>query len=165
MLILGHSLTFASKDYIRTESLLQAKSKKQLILTGAARFNTKPKSGVAFLEENNLIYADFSPEMTKARSLATFLKGCTRIDKRLLGDFISKPDNLDILQAFIGLFDFKDVRVFSYTYLTYFSFSFQKPVAEAMRELLEAFRLPGESQQISRIAETFASTYFGAKPG
>jgi golgi-specific brefeldin A-resistance guanine nucleotide exchange factor 1 len=42
---------------------------------------------------------------------------------------------------------------------------FQKPVAEAMRELLEAFRLPGESQQISRIAETFASTYFAAEPG
>jgi hypothetical protein len=78
-------------------------------LTGAARFNAKPKSGVAFLEENNLIYQDLSSEMTKARSLATFLKGCTRIDKRLLGDFISKPDNLDILQAFIGLFDFKDV--------------------------------------------------------
>ncbi|KAF8810722.1 Sec7 domain-containing protein [Phlegmacium glaucopus] len=134
-------------DFIRTESLLQAKSKKQLILTGAARFNAKPKSGVAFLEEKNLIYADLSSEMTKARSLAKFLKGCTRIDKRLLGDFISKPDNLDILQAFIGLFDFKD-----------------KPVAEAMRELLEAFRLPGESQQISRIAETFASTYFAAEP-
>ena len=78
-------------------------------MTGEARFNAKPKSGVAFLEENNLIYADLSPEMTKARSLATFLKGCARIDKRLLGDFISKPDNLDVLQAFIGLFDFKDV--------------------------------------------------------
>lgn len=34
-----------------------------------------------------------------------------------------------------------------------------------MREMLEAFRLPGESQQISRIAETFASTYFAAGPG
>ena len=102
-------ITFSSKDFIPTESLLQAKSKKQLILTGAARFNAKPKSGVTFLEENNLIYADLSPEMSKARSLAKFLKGCTRIDKRLLGDFISKPDNLDILQAFIGLFDFKNV--------------------------------------------------------
>ena len=159
------ALTFASKDFIRTESLLQAKSKKQLILTGAARFNAKPKSGVTFLEENKLIYADLSPEMTKARSLATFLKGCTRIDKRLLGDFISKPDNLDILQTFIGLFDFKNVCVLSYIYLIQSSFYFQKPVAEAMRELLEAFRLPGESQQISRIAETFASTYFAAEPG
>ena len=111
------ALTFISKDFIRTETLLQAKSKKQLILAGASRFNAKPKSGVAFLEENNLIYADLSPEMSKARSLAKFLKGCTRIDKRLLGDFISKPDNLDILQAFIGLFDFKNVCFYSYIYL------------------------------------------------
>ena len=133
-------------------------------MTGAARFNAKPKSGVTFLEENNLIYADLSPEMSKARSLAKFLKGCTRIDKRLLGDFISKPDNLDILQAFIGLFDFKNVCFYSYIFDLIF-IHFQKPVAEAMRELLEAFRLPGESQQISRIAETFASTYFAAEPG
>jgi brefeldin A-resistance guanine nucleotide exchange factor 1 len=34
-----------------------------------------------------------------------------------------------------------------------------------MRELLEAFRLPGEAQQISRITETFASIYFASEPG
>ena len=34
-----------------------------------------------------------------------------------------------------------------------------------MRELLEAFRLPGEAQQIARITETFASTYFASGPG
>ena len=49
--------------------------------------------------------------MSKERSLAVFLKNCTRLDKRLLGDFISKPDNVDILKAFIGLFDFKDVSL------------------------------------------------------
>jgi len=41
----------------------------------------------------------------------------------------------------------------------------QKPMAEAMRELLESFRLPGEAQQIARITETFASVYFDAGPG
>lgn len=34
-----------------------------------------------------------------------------------------------------------------------------------MRELLEAFRLPGEAQQIARITEVFAETYFASKPG
>lgn len=62
-----------------------------------------------FLEENKLIYAD--PEVPRPQSLAYFLKTCTRIDKRILGDFISKPDNLDVLEAFIGLFDFKNVRL------------------------------------------------------
>lgn len=41
----------------------------------------------------------------------------------------------------------------------------QKTIADAMRDLLEAFRLPGESQQIERITETFAKCYFAAEPG
>ncbi|KAF9567638.1 Sec7-domain-containing protein [Agrocybe pediades] len=134
-------------DSLSAETLLQKKSKKQLILTGATRFNSKPKTGLAFLEENKLIYADLSPEISKPRSLAIFLKGSNRIDKRLLGDFLSRPDNTELLKEYMSLFDFKD-----------------KPIAEAIRELLEAFRLPGESQQISRIAETFAAAYFAAKP-
>ncbi|KAF5372839.1 hypothetical protein D9758_001701 [Tetrapyrgos nigripes] len=134
-------------EYPPAESLMQTKSQKKLILTGAARFNTKPKTGIAFLEENGLIYHDLSPVVSKAQSLASFLKGCSRLDKRLLGDFISRPENLEVLKAFIELFDFKD-----------------KPMGDAMRELLESFRLPGEAQQIARITETFANVYFDAKP-
>ena len=37
------------------ESILEAKSKKLLILTGAARFNKHPKGGIAFLEEYGLV--------------------------------------------------------------------------------------------------------------
>ncbi|KAF9049397.1 Sec7-domain-containing protein [Hymenopellis radicata] len=134
-------------EYPAPESLMQIKSQKKLVLSAASKFNAKPKTGLAFLEENGLIYADLSSEMSKAQSLAKFLKSCSRLDKRLLGDFISKPDNIEILRAFIGLFDFKD-----------------KPMADAMRELLEAFRLPGEAQQISRITETYASIYFATQP-
>ncbi|KAG1879363.1 hypothetical protein C8R48DRAFT_588959 [Suillus tomentosus] len=134
-------------DFILPDSLIQDKSRKKLVLTGAARFNSKPKIGIAFLEENKLIYSDLSPEVSRTRSLAIFLKSCTRLDKRLLGDYISKPDNLELLKEFIGLFDFKN-----------------KPIADAMREMLETFRLPGESQQIARITETFASIYFASGP-
>ena len=91
--------------------LIQTKSQKELILAGAARFNSKPKAGVAFLEEKGLIYNDVSSETSKARSLASFLKGCTRLDKRLLGDYISRPANIDILKEFIGLFDFENARL------------------------------------------------------
>ncbi|KAJ8519864.1 hypothetical protein ONZ45_g3215 [Pleurotus djamor] len=134
-------------EYPKPSDLAAAKSQKKLVLTGAARFNAKPKTGLAFLEESGLIYGDVSPEVTKAQSLATFLKGCGRIDKRLLGDFLSKPDNIDILKAFIALFDFHG-----------------KHFADAMREMLESFRLPGEAQQIGRITEVFASAYFAAGP-
>jgi hypothetical protein len=41
----------------------------------------------------------------------------------------------------------------------------QVPIAEAMREMLESFRLPGEAQQIERITDTFAAKYFGSEPG
>ena len=87
------------------------KSKKKLILTGTAKFNTKPKTGLAFLEENKLIYAD--PDEPKPLSLAKFLKSSARIDKRLLGDFLSKPENIEVLKAFLGLMDFKGVRIYS----------------------------------------------------
>lgn len=87
------------------------------------------------------------------------------LDKRLLGDYISKPDNIDILKAFFGLFDFKNVSVISSNLSSLKPDLIQKPIAEAMREFLESFRLPGEAQQISRITETFASIYFAAGPG
>ena len=81
---------------------------KKLILTGTTRFNTKPKTGLAFLEEHKLIYSD--PDEPRPLSLAKFLKSSARIDKRLLGDFISKPDNIELLKAFMTLLDFKGVR-------------------------------------------------------
>lgn len=41
----------------------------------------------------------------------------------------------------------------------------QKVISDAMRDMLEAFRLPGEAQQIDRITETFAQIYVAANPG
>ncbi|KAJ7702369.1 hypothetical protein B0H17DRAFT_1167206 [Mycena rosella] len=139
-----------SPNFPDPQSLIQAKSQKKLVVSAAAQFNTKPKKGLAFLEENRLIYTDLpanAPESAKAHNLAVFLKGCTRLDKRVLGEYISREENLPLLKAFIGLIDFRGVRF-----------------ADAMRELLETFRLPGEAQQISRITETFASIYFAAEP-
>ena len=77
------------------------------MLTGTSLFNTKPKNGLAFLEEHKLIYND--PNEPRPLSLAKFLKSSARIDKRLLGDFISKPENIDVLKAFMTLFDYKGV--------------------------------------------------------
>lgn len=144
---------------------MQNKSRKKLVLTGAVRFNSKPKLGLAFLEENKLIYSDLSSEVSREKSLAKFLKSSTRLDKRLLGDFLSKPDNLELLKEFMSLFDFKDVSYFFPRMSRDSHLHRQKPVVDAMREMLETLRLPGEGQQIDRIAETFASVYFASKPG
>lgn len=96
---------------------MRVKSQKQLIQTGISRFNTKPKTGIAFLEEHGLIYHDVTPDdasaevrVTRPLSLARFLKSSTRLDKKVLGDFLGRPENVEVLQEFIGLFNFEGVR-------------------------------------------------------
>ncbi|SPO22511.1 related to golgi-specific brefeldin a-resistance guanine nucleotide exchange factor 1 [Ustilago trichophora] len=131
---------------LSAEALALQKAKKATILDGAGRFNAKPKDGLTFLEKKGLLdYGDAT--LSREERIARFLKECPRLDKKLVGDYIGRPDNVKVLEAFVRLFDFKD-----------------KPIAEALREMLESFRLPGESQQIERITQTFASTYFAAKP-
>lgn len=129
------------------DNLAAQKGLKASILDGAARFNAKPKDGLAYLEKEGFIDTSGQNGISRDVSIARFLKECPRLDKKLLGDFISRPDNIGILDAFLGLFDFTN-----------------KPIADAMREMLETFRLPGESQQIARITETFAKIYFASKP-
>lgn len=103
------------------------------------------------------------------KALAIFLRSNGRLDKKLLGEYISNPDRLNLLKAYIGLFDFKGVSdsVNELTHeepLIVFSHK-QKSIADAMRELLEAFRLPGEAQPIARITEVFAEHYISFNPG
>lgn len=90
---------------------MRRKSKKKLFLTGAVHFNNNPKAGLAFLEENGLIYHDLSEGFTRPQSLAWFLKSSTRLDKKLLGEFLSRPENTEVLKAFVSLFDFRGVRI------------------------------------------------------
>ena len=89
-------------------SLRAVKASKRALIEGAARFNRKPKDGLRFLEENGIIYAD--PTESRAQSLARFLKSSSRIDKAVLGDYISRHDQLDLLKAFMHQFDFSGVR-------------------------------------------------------
>ena len=125
------------------EELRRQRDLKQLIIRGATRFNENPKSGIVFLAQQRLITSPDDP-----KSIATFLKGTSRVDKRVLGDFISKGYNESLLGAFLGLFDFSNLRV-----------------DDALRLILNSFRLPGEAPLISRIVTEFADKYFeGAKP-
>lgn len=89
---------------------MESKASKGLLLAGAAKFNTKPKVGLAYLEEHGLIYKPEDKDIPRARALAKFLKSTPRLDKKVLGDWISAPDQIDVLKEFIGLFDFTGVR-------------------------------------------------------
>lgn len=94
--------------------MLALKAQKKLLLAGTARFNKKPKTGLAFLEEKGLIPTVAASDSSegagsRSKSLARFLKQSPRLDKKLLGEFISRKENIEILKEFIGLYDFRHV--------------------------------------------------------
>lgn len=120
------------------QALRKQRALKKIITKGASKFNDNPKAGLAFLAAQNVISNVEDP-----RQVAEFLKGTTRVDKKVLGDFLSKRGHEDLLTAFIETFDFTDSRV-----------------DEALRQLLNSFRLPGEAQLIERIVTEFARQYF-----
>ncbi|CAK4033774.1 related to GEA2-GDP GTP exchange factor for ARF [Lecanosticta acicola] len=122
------------------KALQEQRRRKKVIIRGATKFNESPKGGIAFLAAQGIIDDPNDPH-----SVTSFLKGTTRIDKKVLGEFISKKSNEAILDAFMDLFDFKNMRV-----------------DEALRELLNSFRLPGESALIERIVTVFSAKYFNA---
>jgi brefeldin A-resistance guanine nucleotide exchange factor 1 len=120
--------------------LQERRRRKKVIIRGATKFNESPKGGIAFLAAQGIIDDPNDPH-----SVTEFLKGTTRIDKKILGEFISKKSNEAILDAFVSLFDFKGLRV-----------------DEALRQLLNSFRLPGESALIERIVNVFSTKYIEA---
>jgi brefeldin A-resistance guanine nucleotide exchange factor 1 len=101
--------TASAVDREAAVALGRQKASKRLLLQGAGLFNAKPKKGLSFLEENGFIY---SPESTAPREaqLAVFLKESVRLDKREMGDYISRPENVELLKQFMKLFNFTDVR-------------------------------------------------------
>ncbi|KAI0450865.1 Sec7-domain-containing protein [Xylaria acuta] len=115
--------------------LREQRRRKNIIVKGATKFNEKPKEGLGYLRESGIID-------NNAASVAKFLRQTSRVSKAVLGDFLSKKDNDDYLEAFLDLFDFSGKRV-----------------DEALRQLLESFRLPGESPLIERIVTAFAKKY------
>ncbi|KAF4265038.1 hypothetical protein KXV68_004077 [Aspergillus fumigatus] len=123
---------FPSKELLKSQ-----RKKKRIIIQGAQKFNENPKAGIAYLAAHGIIENPDDPVL-----VARFLKGTTRISKKVLGEFISKKSNEAILDAFVDLFDFSG-----------------KTVVDALRDLLGAFRLPGESALIERIVTTFSDKF------
>jgi brefeldin A-resistance guanine nucleotide exchange factor 1 len=127
-----------TEGYPSAQSLREQRARKAIIIRGATKFNEKPKAGIAYLVTEGIIRDPDDPQC-----IAEFIKGTARVDKKVLGEFISKKGNEAILSAFIGLFDFTGQRI-----------------DEALRQLLHAFRLPGESALIERILTEFSEKYF-----
>lgn len=119
------------------EELRAQRQLKQTIIRGSAKFNESPKGGIAYLASQGVIKNPDNPQ-----EIAQFLRSTGRLDKKVLGEFLSKKSNETILNAFMDSFDFTEQRV-----------------DEALRQVLYTFRLPGESQLIERIIVEFADKY------
>ncbi|KAI9494797.1 hypothetical protein BDB00DRAFT_817115 [Zychaea mexicana] len=137
--------TELSNDLTSSDVLLELKSRKRLVLKGASLFNESPKKGIKFLIDNGVIEADKDGDTTE--SLAEFLRSTQQLNKKSLGEYLGKPDKLPLLQVFMRQFEFAGKRM-----------------DEALRVVLETFRLPGESQQIMRVTDTFAEVFFESNP-
>ena len=125
------------EGYPDRAKLREQRAKKKVIIRGATKFNENPKAGIAYLAAQGIIDDPEDPV-----SVARFLKGTARISKKVLGEFISKRSNEALLSAFLDQFDFAGKRI-----------------DEALRGMLETFRLPGESPLIERIIDTFSEKY------
>lgn len=125
------------EGYPSLETLRSQRRRKRIVIQGTQKFNEDPKAGIAYLSAHGIIENPDDPAQ-----VARFLKGTSRVSKLILGEYISKRNNEELLDAFVDLFDFAG-----------------KNVVEALRELLGAFRLPGESALIERIVTTFSDKY------
>lgn len=128
--------------YPKREILREQRKKKEIFIQGTTKFNEKPNAGLEFLLDQGII-----DDVNNPKSVAVFLKATARISKKVLGEFLSKKGNELILKAFMDTYDFRGRRV-----------------DEALRQLLEGFRLPGESALIERIITSFSEHYCAESP-
>lgn len=118
------------------ETAAKNKTLKKLIIKATDLFNLKPAKGIDMMEKTGII-PDKEPT-----TVVDFLKRSGRINKKVLGEFLSAHQNTKYLNPFIEEFDFEN-----------------KSLDEALRDLCTAIRLPGESQLIERIMEKFAEHF------
>ncbi|CAG5122355.1 unnamed protein product, partial [Candidula unifasciata] len=116
------------------EELAELKQKKKIYQIGTEQFNVKPSKGLQYLQEQGLLSKPLNPA-----EVVTFLKENHRLDKKMIGEYISSKNNREVLEAYVQSFNFEDTRI-----------------DEALRIYLESFRMPGEAPVISWLMEHFA---------
>lgn len=68
----------------------------QLLATGTEHFNSKPKKGIQFLQEHNLMSNPVDP-----KEVVNFLRENPHLDKKMIGEYISNRANLNVLDSFV----------------------------------------------------------------
>jgi len=68
----------------------------QLLASGSEQFNSKPKKGIMFLQEHHLLSTPLDPQ-----EVVHFLRENPRLDKKMIGEYISNRSNLQVLDCFV----------------------------------------------------------------
>lgn len=133
-----------SMDKFYENKILKIKARKEEFLKILHILNAVDfRNGLKELQEKNFLCPTYENDSEYNKDLAEFFYfKSDLINKKSVGEFIAKPKNLPILVKFLSNFRFKGKRV-----------------DEALRLLLQKFRIPGESQQIERVVENFADKY------
>lgn len=136
MRLLSSPGTSATERFLSCEYLREIKRKKRILSQGTELFNQRPEKGIQYLQENGILKKQLDP-----MEVALFLRENPALDKKMIGEYISKKKNVDlqILMKFVESFDFCGLRI-----------------DEALRMYLESFRLPGEAPLIFLVLEQFA---------
>ncbi|KAJ2384648.1 guanine nucleotide exchange protein for ADP-robosylation factor, partial [Coemansia sp. RSA 2559] len=138
----GSSSVVPSDD---PQELSSIKKRKEMFQTGSKLFAQKPKKGIEAWQSGGFIKSD------DPRDIAQFLHANSAhgIDKLQLGEYLGEGDayNIAVMHAFV------DQMAFSNT-----------GFVAALRQFLQAFRLPGESQKIDRFMLKFAERYVMGNP-
>ncbi|GMM36192.1 Arf family guanine nucleotide exchange factor [Saccharomycopsis crataegensis] len=135
-------IEFDSKRF-EENKILKLKARKEEFLNILNTLNNDDfKTGIKELRARGFLSSGLD-EVEEQEELGEFFYfKASLLNKKAVGEFIAKPKNLTILINFLSHFSFQGKRV-----------------DESLRLLLEKFRIPGESQQIERVVENFASKY------
>lgn len=88
------------------EELEERKQRKEVMETGIDMFNRKPKKGVQFLQEHNLIGST-------VEDVAAWLLSDERLDKTLIGDYLGENEEhcKQVMCAYIDAMNFADMDI------------------------------------------------------
>ena len=78
------------------EALATVKRRKKLLQTGTEQFNVKPAKGIAFLQEHGLLSTPLD-----TGEVTTYLRENPRLDKKMIGEYVSAKKNAKVLEAFV----------------------------------------------------------------
>jgi len=133
---------FDGKSSAEIEKVEQQRAYKKEFQQGIKLFNKKPKKGVAYMLEKDMIEGG-------SEGIADFLRNVQGLWKTAIGEYLGDADEdcVKVMHCFVDAQDFSSLSISS-----------------ALRKFLSDFRLPGEAQKIDRLMLKFADRYCACSP-